>query len=213
MAPCLIVWGIAHASGTAASLLLNTEAAFTSLIAWHFAKEHISRRMILGLLCITAGGVLVSGNEIVGAGKENFLANLAITATCLCWAVDNNCTARLKEVPPVQFTFWKGAISGSVLLAVSIARHVPIPGPSIVVRSVLLGACCYGWALLTFVMSIQRLGAGRTSAFFATAPFIGATLSVLLLHEPITWHLLLAAGLMAGGVLALLTDPHQPVDN
>lgn len=207
-APFFIVWGIEHASGTTAALLLNLEAAFTSLIAWHFAKEHVSRRMVLGIAALTAGGVLLSGHEVGGA-EYRPLADLAIAATCLCWAIDNNCTARLKNVQPVQFTFWKGVTSGMVLLAVALARRTPMMEFPLAAKAIALGSCCYGWALLTFVMAIQRMGAGRTSAFFATAPFIGAVLSLVLLHEPVSLPLVAAAVLMGGGVLALLTDPHQ----
>jgi len=206
LSPVLIVWGIAHAPGSSAALLMNLEAAFTALIAWVFFRESIGPRFILGLLLVTLGCVLVSWNE-AGNQPGHLLAGLAIAASCLGWAIDNNCTARLRQVTPAQFSLWKGLIAGTVLLLVSAGIGVPLIGWRTLGEAILLGACCHGLALLVFVIALQRLGAGRTAAYFAAAPFVGATASVLLLGDPVTPQLLAAAGLMATGVAALLTEP------
>ena len=208
VAPALLVWGIAHTPGSAAALLLNLEAAFTALIAWFFFRESIGPRFVIGLVLVTLGGVLVSFNA--GSGPGRFLAGLAIATSCLCWAIDNNCTARLREVTPAQFSLWKGLIATGALCAISVGRGTPLAGWNTMGEAVLLGACCHGLALLVFVMALQRLGAGRTAAYFAAAPFVGAAASVVLLGESVTLALLLAAVLMAAGVTALLTEPHPP---
>lgn len=208
IAPVLLVWGIAHAPGSAAALLLNLEAAFTALIAWLFFRERIGGRFIAGLGLVTLGGVIVSLNE--GAGPSHALAGLAIAGSCLCWAIDNNCTARLRDVTPAQFSLWKGLIAAGALFALCAARNVWAIRWATAGEAVLLGACCHGLALLVFVMALQRLGAGRTAAFFATAPFVGAAASVALLGDPVTPQLLAAAGLMAAGVASLMTEKHPP---
>lgn len=208
LGPCLLVWGIAHAPGSAAALLLNLEAAFTALIAWIFFRETIGPRMVLGLVLVTLGGVLVSSNA--GSGPGRALAGLAIATACLCWAIDNNCTARLKDVTPAQFSLWKGIIAAAVLFTVCVMRATPLVGWRVAGEAVLLGACCHGLALLVFVIALQRLGAGRTAAYFAAAPFVGAAASVALLGEAVTHALLFSAVLMAVGVAALLTEPHPP---
>jgi hypothetical protein len=59
-----------------------------------------------------------------------------------------------------------------------------------------------------FVLALRSLGTARTGAYFSTAPFLGAILSVLLWHEPITVTLLAAGGLMAFGVWLHLTERH-----
>jgi len=208
VAPALLVWGIAHAPGSAAALLLNLEAAFTALIAWVFFRETIGLRFVLGLVLVTLGGVLVSAGA--GSGPGRALAGLAIATSCLCWAIDNNCTARLREVTPAQFSLWKGIIAAAALFTVCAGRGTPLVGWNVVGEAVLLGACCHGLALLVFVTALQCLGAGRTAAYFAAAPFVGAAASVALLGEEVTPALLCAAVLMAVGVAALLTEPHPP---
>ncbi|MEI6561606.1 MAG: DMT family transporter [Verrucomicrobiota bacterium] len=208
LAPALLVWGIAHAPGSAAALLLNLEAAFTALIAWIFFRENIGPRFVIGLLLVTLGGVLVSAGA--GNGPGRILAGLAIAASCLGWAIDNNCTARLRDVTPAQFSLWKGLIAAAALFTLCAMRGTPLVGWRVVGEAVLLGACCHGLALLVFVTALQRLGAGRTAAYFAAAPFVGAAASVALLGEPVTSALVCAAVLMAAGVAALLTEPHPP---
>ncbi|MDD5350531.1 MAG: DMT family transporter [Chthoniobacteraceae bacterium] len=206
LAPVLLVWGIAHTPGSSAALLLNLEAGFTALLAWGFFRERLSARLVLGLALITAGGVLVSSSAADG-GPGHAAAALAIAGSCLCWAIDNNCTARLQRVTPAQFALWKGLFAAAGLFALCAGRRTPLPGWPTLGEAVLLGTCCHGLALLVFVMALQRLGAGRTAAYFATAPFVGAAASIVLLGDPVTLPLLLAAALMAGGVASLLTEP------
>lgn len=208
MAPVLLVWGITHAPGSAAALLLNLEAPFTMLIAWIFLREKAGARFLVGLGLVTAGGVLVSLHE--GSGSGRVWAGLAVAGACLCWAIDNNCTARLRNVEPAQFAIWKGLVAAVLLFPAGWVAQGGFGtgwvGWPTVAEALVIGACCNGLALLVFVMSIQRLGAGRTAAYFATAPFVGAAASVAILGDPVTFHLLASAGLMAGGVGLLLSE-------
>ena len=161
LAPALLVWGIAHAPGSAAALLLNLEAAFTALIAWFFFRENIGPRFVIGLTLVTLGGVLVSMNE--GSGPGRITAGFAIAGSCLCWGIDNNCTARLRTVTPAQFSLWKGIFAGVFLLVVSALFGMQLISWGTLGEAILLGACCHGLALLVFVTALQRLGAGRTA--------------------------------------------------
>jgi drug/metabolite transporter (DMT)-like permease len=206
LAPVLLVWGISHAPGSAAALLLNLEAPFTILIAWLFFREKVGVRFLAGLGLVTLGGVVVSLHE--GSGQGRVLAGLAVAGACLCWAIDNNCTACLKDVVPAQFAIFKGLLAALLLFPFGLARAGSDLGWNLTGEALLVGACSNGIALLVFVMAIQRLGAGRTAAYFATAPFVGAAASVAVLGEPVTPHLLAAAGLMAVGVAVLLSERH-----
>jgi len=72
-----------------------------------------------------------------------------------------------------------------------------------------LGLFGYGVSLVLFVLALRQLGAARTGAYFSTAPFIGASLAILLFREPITLPLLGAAGLMVAGVWLHLSESHE----
>jgi drug/metabolite transporter (DMT)-like permease len=60
IAPVLLMYGLLRTPASSASLLLNLEAVFTSLIAWLLFREHVPFRIALGMLAIVAGGALLS---------------------------------------------------------------------------------------------------------------------------------------------------------
>lgn len=72
----------------------------------------------------------------------------------------------------------------------------------------LAGFLGYGVSLVMFVLALRGLGSARTGAYFSTAPFLGAAISILLLGESISLMFLLAAALMAVGVWIHLMENH-----
>lgn len=69
-----------------------------------------------------------------------------------------------------------------------------------------MGFFGYGLSLVLFVLALREIGAARTGAYFSTAPFIGAIIGLLALHEPLTVSLIGAGLLMAFGVYLHLTE-------
>jgi EamA-like transporter family len=67
----------------------------------------------------------------------------------------------------------------------------------------------YGLSLTLFIMSLRKLGTARTTAYFSTAPFIGAILSIIFLHDHLTTGFWLAGICMAIGVWLHLTERHE----
>src|SRR5262249_41970997 len=66
----------------------------------------------------------------------------------------------------------------------------------------------YGVSLVLFVRALRELGAARTGAYFSTAPFLGAGVSVIALGEPVTARLALGGVLMALGVWLHVSERH-----
>src|SRR5439155_3762952 len=71
-----------------------------------------------------------------------------------------------------------------------------------------LGALAYGASMVLFFKALRQLGAARVAAYFATAPFVGALTSVVLLSERLRGIDLLAMGIMAAGLGVLLHETH-----
>ena len=111
--PVLLVFGLARASASSASLLLNLEAVLTALLAWVVFRENADRRIVLGMALIVAGGVFLSWSEsgMAGAG---WLGPLAIAGACLCWAADNNLTRKVSAADALFLSALKGLVAGSV---------------------------------------------------------------------------------------------------
>jgi drug/metabolite transporter (DMT)-like permease len=66
----------------------------------------------------------------------------------------------------------------------------------------------YGVSLALYVVALRHLGAARTGAYFSTAPFLGAVVSIFALGESLTLGLVIAGGLMAIGVWLHVTEYH-----
>jgi drug/metabolite transporter (DMT)-like permease len=206
LGPLLLMVGLTTTAASSASLLLNVEGLATMAIAWIVFRESVDRRLLIGAFAILAGAVILSwrgGPMGVGWGA------LAIVGACLAWAIDNNLTRKLSSADPVQITAIKGVVAGAVNLVLALARGAALPHASAIGAAAALGLFGYGVSLVLFVLSLRQLGAARTGAYFSTAPFIGASLAILLFREPITPQLLGAAGLMAVGVWLHLSESHD----
>ena len=206
--PLLLMLGLARTSASSAALLLNVEGLATMAIAWVVFRENVDRRLMLGALAILAGAVVLSwqgGPAGVGLGA------LAIVGACVAWGVDNNLTRKLSSADPVQIAAIKGVVAGSVNLAIALARGAHLPPMGAIGAAGVVGFFGYGLSLVLFVLALRHLGAARTGAYFSTAPFLGATLALLLFREPVTAQLVAAAALMAVGVWLHLTERHTHV--
>ena len=103
----------------------------------------------------------------------------------------------------------KGLVAGLVNFSLALLLGQKLPQPEAAVGALLLGFIGYGLSLVFYVIALRDLGNARTSAYFATAPFLGALTSLLIFHEPITLPLTVAALLMGYGVYLHLSENHQ----
>jgi EamA-like transporter family len=85
----------------------------------------------------------------------------------------------------------------------------PWPATGTVIGTAVVGFMGYGVSLVLFVLGLRYLGTARTSAYFSTAPFIGAVLSIALVEEAVTSQLLIAAVLMGVGLYLHLAERHE----
>lgn len=192
--PALLMVGLTTTSASSASLLLNLEGLATMLIAWVAFRENVDRRLLLGAAAILAGAILLSWQS----GPEGFgVGALAIAGACLAWGIDNNLTRKLSAADPVQIALLKGLVAGSTNLILALAAGAHFPPASSVAGAALVGFLGYGVSLVLFVLSLRYLGAARTGAYFSTAPFMGAVLSIFMFEDPLTLRLI-AAGVLMG---------------
>jgi drug/metabolite transporter (DMT)-like permease len=206
LGPVLLMWGLSHTTASSASLLLNAEGVLTALVAWFVFRENFDRRIAAGMLCIVAGGVVLSWPS--DAGIAPALPSLAIVGACLAWAIDNNLTRKVALADATFIAMTKGLAAGSVNVSIALAMGEAFPSADTALSAAALGFVSYGLSLVLFVRALRDLGAARTGAYFAVAPFAGAILSVLLLDDAIGARLLIAASLMAIGVWLHLTEHH-----
>lgn len=136
------------------------------------------------------------------------LGSLAIAGACLCWGIDNNLTQKVSASNPYQVAAIKGAVAGIVNLTVALFMGAKLPPLFTGVAALFVGFIGYGLSLALFVLALRHIGTARTGAYFSLAPFVGAVVALLLLHEPVGGFFLIAAGLMGVGVWLHLTERH-----
>ena len=206
LGPLLLMIGLSRTPASAASLLLNLEGVFTALLAWFVFQENFDRRIALGMLAIVAGGIALSWEGRVSWG--GMTGPFAVTGACFCWAIDNNLTQKVSAGDPVQITMIKGLVAGGVNTAIAFILGASWPSAPGVAGALALGFLSYGVSLVFFVLALRNLGTARTGAYFSTAPFVGALLSLAIFRERPTTLLVVAATLMALGVWLHLTERH-----
>jgi drug/metabolite transporter (DMT)-like permease len=205
--PLLLLWGLARMPASSASLLLNTEGVITALVAWFAFRENFDRRIALGMLLIAAGATALAWPDTLSMGSVT--PALAIVAACAAWALDNNLTRKVALADATQVAMLKGLAAGAVNVALAALAGAALPAPGVLASGAVVGFVGYGLSLALFVRALRDLGTARTAAYFSTAPFAGAIISVILLHEAPTWQLGAAALLMGAGVWIHLTERHR----
>jgi drug/metabolite transporter (DMT)-like permease len=205
--PVLLMAGLARTDASTASLLLTLEGVATALLAWFVFRENFDRRIAVGMAFLVGGAVVLawSGEPSV----SSLLGPLLILGACLAWGIDNNLTRKVSLADPLQIVQIKGLVAGPVNLLLGLAIGSSLPTLSASVIAGIVGFIGYGISLALFVRALRYLGTARTGAYFSTAPFLGAVVSVVILSEPLTLQLAAAGVLMAIGVWLHVTEVHE----
>ena len=207
--PVLLMWGLARMPAADASLLLNAEGVFTAALAWFMFRENFDRRIAFGMFLIVAGALVLSWRG--EARFDSVVPVIAVLGACLAWGIDNNLTRKVSLADATTIAMLKGLCAGAVNVALAFMSGATMPAPSVLAAAGTLGFFSYGVSLVLFVIALRHLGTARTGAYFSTAPFAGALLSIVLLNDPVTWQLVVAALLMGLGVWLHLTEHHSHV--
>jgi len=206
-APIFLLIGLDNTTAANASLLNNFEIVATAIIALMIFKEKISKRLWAGIFFVVLSCALLSFEDI--SSLKFSVGSLFVLLAAVCWGFENNCTRKLSSKDPMQIVLLKGVFSGlgSIVIGFSIGERLTNLWSVFAVLGV--GFVAYGLSIFFYVYAQRILGAARTSAYYAVAPFIGTLLSLVIFREmpKITYYVSLAA--MAVG--AWLCSKDEPV--
>lgn len=206
-APILLMLGIARTTAANASLLNNFEIVATSLIALAVFREAISKRLWIGIALVTLSSMILSVED---ASSFSFSAgSVLVLMACVCWGFENNCTRMLSAKNPLEIVVIKGLCSGgtSLCIALALGERLTAADAPAVIGALLLGFVAYGLSIFFYIYAQRGLGAARTSAYYAVAPFIGVALSMLLCGERPGAAFFIALAVMATGTYFASIDP------
>jgi drug/metabolite transporter (DMT)-like permease len=223
LAPYAYVRGVAENPAHVTSMLLALEAVATAVLARALFRERLEGRRALGivLIVVAASGYAGLSGATEGGGPVTLSGVAWTVAACVAWALDNVLTRRVVGLDATTVACVKGLAGGAVSLALgaALSRAPDVPWTTLAAGAA-VGFVSYGLSLVLFVRSLRVVGAARTAALFATAPFLGAVLSALALRERLSSWAPLAAAVLAGGVvlvgasrgrtLGVPSDPPEP---
>ncbi len=204
IAPILLMFGLLDSASASASLLNNFEIVCTSLIALLIFREAVSGKMWLAISFITLSSFFLSFEDLA-AFKLSWGAVLVLLAT-LCWGLENNCTRNLSGKNTYYVVFLKGIFSGLGSLIVALALGERFAKLPFIALALLLGFVAYGLSIFFYIKAQGMIGAAKTSAYYAIAPFIGTALSFLLFAEKPTWAYFIGLAIMIAGTVIVVVD-------
>ncbi len=203
-APILLMLGISYGSSANASLLGNFEIVATTVIALFIFKEAVSARLWIAIAFVTLSSVLLSF-EGVDSFQFSYGSLFVLLAT-VCWGFENNCTRSISSKSTYEIVVLKGVFSGLGSLVIALVKGETLPGLGSIAAALLLGFVAYGLSIFLYVRAQNILGASKTSAYYAVAPFVGSFLSFVFLRERLSWMYLTALVIMIMGSALLVMD-------
>jgi drug/metabolite transporter (DMT)-like permease len=196
-APILLMLGLKATTAANASLLSNFEIVATATIAFFGFKEIISKRLWLAIGLITLSSLILSFED-----TSSFLfsfGSLFVLLGCVCWGFEHNCTRMLSQKDPLEIVVIKGFGSGIGSLVIALVIGERAYYPLYIGCALFLGFVSYGLSIFFYVYAQRELGAAKTSAYYAVAPFIGVTISLIIYHEIPSFTFLIALLIMVAG--------------
>lgn len=204
IAPILLMFGLLHTTSANASLLNNFEIVATTVIALLLFKELISKRLWIAIILVTLSSGILSFEDM--SSLDFSWGSLLVLAAALCWGLENNCTRSISSKNTYEIVMLKGIFSGLGSMIIALVIGESLPKITYVGIILLLGFVAYGLSISFYIMAQSVLGAAKTSAYYAIAPFVGVLLSVIFLHEQITINYLIALAIMLVGSLIIVID-------
>ena len=204
VAPIFLMIGIKMGTASNASLLGNFEIVVTTLIALLIFKEKVSGKLWIAIGFITLSSIVLSF-EGIGSFQFSIGSLFVILATC-CWGLENNCTRKISEKSTYQIVLLKGIFSGGGAFVIAVLLGEKIPEMKYIGMIMLLGYVSYGLSIFVYIRAQRILGAAKTSAYYAVAPFVGSFLSFVVNGEKLAVEYFVGLALMFIGTVFVVYD-------
>lgn len=204
VAPILLMFGLTKTTSANASLLNNFEIVATSIIALFIFKEVITKRLWIAIFLITISSMLLSFENL--SSLKFSWGSIFVLSAVVCWGFENNCTRNISSKNTYEIVMLKGIFSGLGSFIISMVIGEKIPEVKYIMIVLALGFVAYGLSIFFYIRAQNELGAAKTSAYYAIAPFVGTFLSFLFLKEVLTVNYIIALFIMIIGSSIIVID-------
>lgn len=185
------------------SIMLQSQAFFTALLAVAFLKEHIHAHNVVGMVLAALGLAIVAVSGNTGALSVSLTAMLLLAS--FFWAAANIVAKIMPKTDGLALMVWSSIFSPLPLIGLSLV----LEGPAAIGSSLAhlgfasIGAIAYLVILSTLFgygvwnQLIMRYGASRIAPFSLLVPIFGVSAGALVLQE----HFALSDGIASALVL------------
>lgn len=205
------------------SLVLQSSAPFTVLLAGAFLRERISPRQALGVAAAVAGLAGIAALRAMEGGGAALVPVLLTLAGGLGWALGNLSSRLARPAQPLRLTLWMSVVPPVPMLVLSWF----LDGPDAIARSVsgltsptglaAIGGLAYTVVVATVLGSgiwttlLARHPAGSVAPFSMLVPVAGIGAAWLVLGEPpVGAELGFGVLVLAGVLLGSLSPARRP---
>jgi drug/metabolite transporter (DMT)-like permease len=192
-------------------LMPGTLALWASLLAIPLLGERLHRNRLLGLACITGGGLLVGGNSLLHAldGGEVWKGDLLFMTAAFCWSTYSVLSRRygLQAIPAIIaitcFAFFSFVPLYALLCSVGVlTTHLwTAPWQEVLWQAMFQGGGSVVLSGISFTLMIRAYGPVRSTMLTALVPGLSALGAVIWLGEPLGWQILLGLSLVTLGIV------------
>ena len=203
--------GLAFVPAGRSVVLAYTTPLWVTPGAWLLLREPFSRRRMLGVVVGLVGlGVLFNPLAFDWSDRAAVLGNLAILGAAFLWAGSIlHIRGHRWRSTPFDLLPWELALASVILVPSAwLAAGVPSIGWNARLCWLLLYAGIPGTALAYWAVAMAGRGlpAVTTSLGLLATPVVGVVASAAWLGEPVTASLVIAVGLVLGGVALGVAD-------
>ncbi len=209
--------GIDSTSASTAAVIFSMNPVFTALIASLVLRERLGPVGWLGVGLGLAGAfAAVTGFRISGLfSRGDFLGGVLVLASAVTWSLYTVYGKRYSERYGSLTLSFLTMLSGSILLALLLTLQkgwgeMGSYGARAWWWLLYLGVVTVGIGYILYFEGMRRVLASRGASLFYLKPVLALLFAHFALGEPISFSLLLAALMVASGIL-LVTFPKQRV--
>ncbi|SMH60662.1 DMT family transporter [Azospirillum agricola] len=199
--------GLRGIDAATASLAVQAQVPFSSLLAALVFKDKLGWRRATGMMAAFAGVLVIAGEPRLGDALPSLLMLLAAS---LAFAVASIQMKLIGSVNGFAVNGWMALMAAPQLLALSLlfeqgqmeslANATWLGWGSIVYMAVAVTIVAYGlWYPL-----LGRYDVNQTMPYLLTVPVFGVASGVLLMGDPVTLNLALGGLLTIGGVAVIV---------
>jgi len=178
---------------------------FTMIMAVIFLKEPFLLKYLIGTVLVVISLIIISSGESENYGRINLKGFITALACALCWAIGTILVALgLKGINVILANTIRFSVLSLFLFLFSKPRRkwkIARKDLALLSASGILGMVLGG---ITFLFSIQLIGASRATPLSASSPVWTSIISSIALKEKVTLKLLLSSIIVTLGIYFLV---------